>query len=119
MGTAAWENGEVDVRVGETGDSPKMLQDRAISGLHSLLSDLPPGTSVALVVAHFWLNRALLALWMGKDLSKLGEIQQPNAGLSVVDVAASDVRIADVHVVGWQPPVTDQGHAQACPTPGE
>lgn len=111
--TSAWAGGEVDVRVGETGDSPKMLQDRAISGLQRLLGDLPPGTSVALIVAHFWVNRTLLALWMRKDLSKLGDIQQPNAGLSVVDVETSDVRTADVHIVGWQPPVTAPGQAQA------
>jgi len=117
--SSAWENGELDVRVGETGDSPKMLQERAICGLSSLLSDLPAGTSIALIVAHFWLNRTLLALWMGKNLSKLGEIEQPNAGLNVVDVAASDVRNADVHLVGWQPPVLDAGHMHTSPTPDE
>merc|ERR1712232_686620 len=97
------ERGDIHVRVGETGDSPTTLQDRAFRGVRALFSELPPEASVVLIVAHFWVNRALLATWMGKDLSQLGEIQQPNAAVNVVDVRASDIGTAEVHIVGWQP----------------
>eukprot|EP00928_Gymnodinium_smaydae_P095058 TRINITY_DN8106_c0_g1_i1.p1 TRINITY_DN8106_c0_g1~~TRINITY_DN8106_c0_g1_i1.p1 ORF type:complete len:242 (-),score=32.81 TRINITY_DN8106_c0_g1_i1:272-997(-) len=104
--SSSWGRGEVDVRVGEIGDSVKTLQDRAIDGMRALLNlnALTPEASVLLVVAHYWVNRTLLALWSQKSLSELGQIPQPNAGVSVVDVHAADVRSAVVHVVGWQPP---------------
>jgi broad specificity phosphatase PhoE len=107
----AWRNGDIDMQVGETGDSPKMLQERATRGLSSMFDALPAEASAGLIVAHFWVNRVLLALWTDRSLSQIGEIQQPNAGLSVVDVKASDVRIADVHIIGWGPPVEDPDKA--------
>merc|ERR1712083_517657 len=46
--SSAWARGEIAVRVGETGDSPKMLQDRAMTGLQDLFGNMPSEASVAL-----------------------------------------------------------------------
>ena len=70
---------------------------------------MPQGASLAVLVAHFWVNRTLLALWTGKAFAEVFQIQQPNAGISVVDVQADDIQIGQVHVVGWQAPVADMG----------
>ena len=98
----AWLRGESDVRVGETGESPKMLQDWSLLGLQSLLGSVPGNSLVLLIAAHFWVNRVLLAKWQGNDVSQLGDISQPNAGVSVVDVDRSDASKGIVHLVGWQ-----------------
>jgi len=102
--SSAWKSGRTDVRVGEIGDSPITLQDRAIRGLQKVFSALPEEASTILIVSHFWLNRTLLAMWMGRDLAEINDIQQPNAGISIIDVESADVKVGKVHIIGWQAP---------------
>lgn len=99
----AWQKGETDLCVGDTGESPEALEERAFEGIKSLLAS-DPSARIVLFVGHFWLNQVLLSAWTGLGLDRMREINQPKVGVSVIDIDVDDVRFADVHVIGWQPP---------------
>ena len=85
--TDAWMRGATDVPVGGDGESADMLLARAQAALWTdgcLLGSSEAGRHVA-AVAHSTLNRAVLAVAVGKPLGEMFSIQQDNCCINVLD----------------------------------
>lgn len=98
---ARWRAGETDLAP-EGGESPARAALRAERFLARLGA---AGARAPLVVAHGRFNRILMALLLGRPLSRMDEIRQRNGSLSVFDwggaAPATPVLLDDVgHIPG-------------------
>ncbi len=98
---ARWRAGETDLAP-SGGESPAMAATRAERFLGRLKA---AGARAPLVVAHGRFNRILMALLLGRPLSRMDEIRQRNGSLSVFEwdgaAPATPILLDDVgHIPG-------------------
>ena len=78
---ARWRAGEVELTT-PRGESPALAAERAARALARLKAS---GARAPLIVAHGRFNRILMAVLLGRHLSRMDEIRQRNASYSVFD----------------------------------
>ena len=76
-----WRLGETNLTT-PSGESPLTAAHRARRSLVRLRDS---GALAPLIVAHGRFNRVLMAVLLGKDLSRMDEIRQQNASLSIFE----------------------------------
>ena len=98
--SAAWEaRGRDFVHVPPPGgESFADLAARVLPAFAQLRSEAA-GHECSLLVAHQAVNRVLLGMVMGLPLSGVTAVPQPPGALSVLEITAAGVRIAERHVV--------------------
>jgi len=113
--SASWRSGDLTVKVGETGECPLELQERALAGIQRLVQEVckaqrlganaGSGPGYAVLVAHSWVNKILLCTWRKAPLESFQQTQQENCCVNVVDISTLNPADAEVHIVNWRPQV--------------
>jgi len=90
-----WRAGETDLAA-PGGESPRVAAERVKRALARVAAS---GASYPVLVAHGRINRVLMTVLLGRDVSRMDEVRQRNGGLSTfewqLEAAGSAIGILD------------------------